>query len=97
MRSSDYYGGGHVCMHADRFAIHRCTSARFNDGDYRAAFAVARNSSFRAVARSSNPLRLVNVVPITIGGRYIQCAPGRWLAITNAPAGWGERVYCVKA
>ncbi len=46
-----------------------------------------------AIHRCSNPLRLVNVLPITIGGRYIQCGAGRWLAITNAPAGWGEAVY----
>lgn len=93
----DQYGGEHVCMRAKRFAIHRCRSAIYIDGNYRATFANARHSHFRALARSSNPLRLVNVLPITIGGRYIQCGAGRWLAITNAPAGWGEAVYCVKA
>jgi hypothetical protein len=91
----DYYSGAHACMRAQRFAIHRCSSARFNDGDYRATFWAARRSSFRAVGRSSNPLRAVNVVPITIGGRYVQCGADRWLAITNAAAGWGEPVYCV--
>ncbi len=40
---------------------------------------------------------IVNVVPITIDGRYIKCGASRWLAITNAPAGWGEAVYCVRA
>jgi hypothetical protein len=93
----DRYGRAHVCMRAQRFAIHRCASPSFNTGDYRAAFAGASHSSFSAVARSSNPLRLVNVVPITIGGRYIKCGSSRWLAITNAPAGWGEAVYCVRA
>jgi hypothetical protein len=84
-------------MRAQRFSIHRCASPSFNDGDYRATFASANHSSFSAVARSSNPLRLVNAVPITIGGRYIKCGSSRWLAITNAPAGWGEAVYCVRA
>jgi hypothetical protein len=93
----DRYGRAHVCMRVQAFAIHRCASANFNDGDYRATFASASHSSFSAVARSSNPLRLVNVVPITIGGRYIRCAASRWLGITNAPAGWGEAVYCVRA
>jgi len=93
----DRYGRAHVCMRAQRFAIHRCASPSFNDGDYRATFAGANHSSFSAVARSSNPLRLVNVVPITIDGRYIKCGASRWLAITNAPAGWGEAVYCVRA
>jgi hypothetical protein len=92
----DHYGGDKVCMRARRFAIHRCRSANYNDGDYRATFATARHSHFRALARSSNPLRLVNVVPITISGRYIECEAARWLAITNVPAGWGEAVYCVK-
>ena len=91
------YGRAHVCMHAQRFAIHRCASPTFNDGDYRATFAGANHSSFTAVARSSNPLRLVNVVPITIGGSYIKCGASRWIVITNAPAGWGEAVYCVGA
>jgi hypothetical protein len=93
----DHYGRAHVCMRAQRFSIHRCASPSFNDGDYRATFASANHSSFSAVARSSNPLRLVNAVPITIGGRYIKCGSSRWLAITNAPAGWGEAVYCVRA
>ena len=93
----DQYGSAHVCMRTTRFAIHRCRSAVYNDGDYRATFAGARHSHFRALARISNRLRLLNVVPITIGGRYIQCAPGSWLAITNAPAGWGESVDCVNA
>jgi len=93
----DRYGRAHVCMRAQRFSIHRCASPSFNDGDYRATFAGANHSSFSAVARSSNPLRLVNVVPITIDGRYIKCGASRWLAITNAPAGWGEAVYCVRA
>ena len=73
----DLYGRAHVCMHAQRFAIHRCASPTFNDGDYRATFAGANHSSFTAVARSSNPLRLVNVVPITIGGSYIKCGASR--------------------
>jgi len=61
-------------MPAQRFAIHRCASPSFNDGDYRATFTSAIT---RASARSSNPLRLVNVVPITIDGSYIKCAPSR--------------------
>jgi hypothetical protein len=93
----DWYGRGHVCVRAKRFAIHRCLSATFNDGDYRATFATAARSHFRALARNSNPLRRVNVLPIRIGRRYIQCGAGRWLAITNAAAGWGEPVDCVKA
>jgi hypothetical protein len=93
----DYYGGRHACMRAQRFAIHPCTSGRYNDGDYRATFASARRSSFRTVARRSNPLGSLNAISITISGRHIQCGAGRWLAITNAPAGWGEPVFCVKA
>jgi hypothetical protein len=93
----DRYAGDHVCMRAERFVIHRCRSAHYNDGDYRTTFATARHSDFRALARRSNPLRLVNVLPITISGRYIECGASRWLAITNAPAGWGEAVYCVRA
>jgi hypothetical protein len=93
----DRYGSEHVCVRrARRFAVHPCRSAFYNNGDYRATFANARHSRFRALARSSNPIHGVNVVPITIGGRYIQCGTDRWLAITNAPAGWGEAVDCVK-
>src|SRR6266550_7724262 len=33
----DRYGRAHVCMRAQRFAIHRCASSSFNDGDYRDA------------------------------------------------------------
>jgi hypothetical protein len=69
----DYYGGGRACMRRQHFEIHRCASADFNDGDYRATFATARHSSFRAVARSSNPFEFVNAVPIMIDGHYIEC------------------------
>jgi hypothetical protein len=93
----DRYGRAHVCMRPQRFAIHRCAAPSFNDGDYRATFAGANHSSFTAVALSSNPLRLVNVVPITIGGSYIKCGSGPWLAITNAPAGLGEAVYSLSS
>ena len=93
----DRYGRGHVCMRAKRLVIHRCRYATFNDGNYRVTFATAGRSNFRALARTANPLRRVNVLPITISGRYIQCGAGGWLAITNAAAGWGEPVDCVKA
>jgi hypothetical protein len=46
--------------------------------------------------RRSNPFGAVNVVGIKIGGRYIACGNGTWLGITNAPAGWGETVACVR-
>jgi len=40
----DRYGRAHVCIRAQRFAIHRCASPSFNDGDYRATFAGANHS-----------------------------------------------------
>src|SRR2546421_7982353 len=51
----DFYGGAHTCLRVRSFEIHRCSSPRFNDGDYRATFAKARGSRFRAVSRSSSP------------------------------------------
>jgi len=45
--------------------------------------------------RRSNPFSTVNVLGITIGGRYIARGNGTWLGITNAPAGWSEAAACV--
>jgi hypothetical protein len=92
----DFYGGAHACMRVPRFAIHRCRSPSFNDGDYRVTFANARRSQFRPFPRTTNPLRAVNAVPVTIDGRYISCDSSSWLAVTNTPAGWGEPVFCVR-
>jgi hypothetical protein len=92
----DFYGGARTCFRVQTFSIHRCRQPGYNDGLYQATFAAARGSAFRAVRRS-NPLGAVNVVGIKIGGRYIACGNGTtWLGITNAPAGWGEAVACVR-
>jgi hypothetical protein len=91
----DFYGGGRACFRRQTWTIHRCRQPSFDDGSYPVTFGAARHSGFRAV-RVPNPLRGVNAVGIRIGGRYIACAAGRWLAITNAPAGWGEPVACVR-
>jgi len=91
----DFYGGARTCFRVQTSSIHRCQQPSFNDGLYHAIFATARQSAFRAVRRS-NPFGAVNVVGIKIGGRYIACGSGTWLGITNAPAGWGEAVACVR-
>ena len=51
----DRYGRAHVCMQAQRFAIHRCASPSFNDGDYRDASHV--QNSRRWCCRSRSGLR----------------------------------------
>jgi hypothetical protein len=66
-----------------RGTIHRCSAPSFNNGSYQATFRAARHSSFRAILRA-NPLSGVNAVVVKIGGRFIACGAGSWLAITNA-------------
>jgi hypothetical protein len=90
----DFYGGRRACFRRQTFTIHRCAQPSFNDGLYQATFTTARHSTYRTV-RVSNPLSHVNAVGIRIGGRYIACGASHWLALTNAPAGWGESVFCV--
>jgi hypothetical protein len=91
----DFYGGARTCLRRQTWTIHRCRQPSFDDGAYQVTFARAQRSSFRAV-RTSNPVAAVNATGIRIGGRYISCGNGTWLAITNAPAGWGEPVACVR-
>jgi len=90
----DFYGGARTCFRRQAWNIHRCSGPSFNNGSYQATFRAARHSSFRAILRA-NPLSGVNAVGVKIGGRFIACGAGSWLAITNAPAGWGELVSCV--
>jgi hypothetical protein len=92
----DFYGGGRACFRRQNFTIHRCAQPSFDDGTFQVTFRAARHSNFRAV-RVANPLRRVNAVGIRIGSRYIACAASSWVAFTNAPAGWGEPVFCVHA
>lgn len=91
----DFYGGGRTCLRRQSWTIHGCQQPGYNDGSYQVTFSSARHSSFRAV-RTSNPLTRVNAIGIRIGGRFISCGNGTWLATTNAPAGWGEAVACVR-
>jgi hypothetical protein len=91
----NFYGGSRTCFRVQSLTIHRCGQPGFDDGLYQATFATAHRSGFHAV-RTSNPLTRVNAVGIRIGGRYISCGNGTWLAMTNAPAGWGEGVACVR-
>jgi hypothetical protein len=85
----DFYGGARRCLSQQAWNIHRCSAPRFDDGSYQVTFRAARHSGFRAILRA-NPLSGVNAVGVRIGGRYIARGAGNWLAITNAPAGWGE-------
>ena len=45
----------------------------------------------------ADPLGNVNAVGIRIGGRYIRYGDSSWIAFINAPAVWGEPVFCVHA
>ena len=58
-----------------------------------------RSGGFSARRTRSNPSGdpyAPNVIPVTINGRHIACDARYWLAVTNAPKGWGEPVTCVK-
>ena len=92
----DFYGGGRTCFRRQTYTIHRCAQPSPNNGLYQVTFRTARHSRFRAL-RVPNPLGHVNAVGIRIGGRYVKCGTNSWIAFTNAPAGWGEPVFCVHA
>ena len=47
---------------------------------YEPTFVRARHSSFKLVSLPSNPVT-ANVLSITVNGRFVSCATGRWLVV----------------
>lgn len=65
---------------------------------YQVLFANARGGPFRLSSRLTSPFKgpyAPNAVAVRIGGRYVSCGNGTWLAVVNA---WSTNwpVICVK-